>query len=275
VSGSAIISSEARALSEANLSPIDARFASLRNAGRRALVAYVTAGHPDPADSLEVLRALEQAGVDIIEVGVPFSDPMADGPVIQASSQRALSHGMTFDRVLDLISRARLTVPVVLFSYLNPILAAGADALDRAASAGAHGVLITDLPVGSDPVLEDRFASGPLSFIRLVAPTTPSDRMAHIARHGSGFVYLISRLGVTGARADLPRELPDTIARLRGATRLPICVGFGVSTPQHATAVARLADGVVVGSAIVRAAEEGVDSVTDLVRRMRAAIDAA
>src|SRR6185436_6474237 len=130
----------------------------------------------------------------------------------------------------------------------NPVLAAGPDALDRAASAGAHGLLITDLPVGADPALEARFASGPLAFVRLVAPTTPLDRMAYIAKHGSGFVYLISRLGVTGARDQLPKDLPETVARLRRATSLPICVGFGVSTPDQARAVARLADGVVVGS---------------------------
>jgi tryptophan synthase alpha chain len=256
-------------------SQIDARFASLKGSARRALVAYVTAGHPDPARSLELLRALQDSGVDVIEVGVPFSDPMADGPVIQASSQRALEHGMTFDRTLDLISRAALRVPVVLFSYLNPVLAAGDDALDRAARAGAHGLLLTDLPVGADPVLERRFATGPLAFIRLVAPTTPAARMAYIADHGSGFVYLISRLGVTGTRDQLPPDLPDTIARLRSATSLPICVGFGVSTPAQATAVARLADGVVVGSAIVRAAEESVSRAAELTGALRRAIDQA
>jgi len=247
----------------------------LKKAHRRALIAYVTAGHPDHVRSLELLRGLEQAGVDVIEVGVPFSDPMADGPIIQASSQRALAQGMSFNGVLDLISRAKLGIPVVLFSYLNPVLAAGGDALDRAARAGASGLLITDLPVGSDPELEERFASGPLAFIRLVAPTTPSERMAHIGKHGSGFVYLISRLGVTGTRDELPKELPDTIARLRKATTLPICVGFGVSTPAHAAAVARLADGVVVGSAIVRAAEESVERAAELARSLRSAIDAA
>src|SRR6059036_3008704 len=135
---------------------LEAKFEVLRAQRRRALVAYVTAGHPDRARSHDLLRALESSGADVIEVGVPFSDPMADGPVIQASSQRALSHGMTYDRVLELISRAQLSVPVVLFSYLNPVLAAGDDALDRAARAGAHGVLITDLPVGSDVELERR-----------------------------------------------------------------------------------------------------------------------
>jgi tryptophan synthase alpha chain len=241
----------------------------------KALVAYVTAGHPDVKQSLELLRALETAGVDIVEVGVPFSDPMADGPVIQSSSQQALAGGMTFDGALDLISHAKLKIPVVLFSYLNPVMAAGPSALDRAARAGASGILITDLPVGSDPRLEERFAAGPLDFIRLAAPTTPADRMAHIAKHGSGFVYLISRLGVTGARSELPPDLPATIARLRAATALPICVGFGVSTPAQAKAVAKLADGVVVGSAIVKAAEGGVAKAAALVRELREAIDAA
>lgn len=236
---------------------------------------YVTAGHPDATRAVALLQSLEQAGADVIEVGVPFSDPMADGPVIQASSQRALAGGMTFDRVLQLISQAGLTVPVVLFSYLNPILAAGPDALARAADAGAHGLLITDLPVGSDPELEQRFSSGPLAFIRLVAPTTPLERMSHIASHGSGFVYLISRLGVTGARDELPSDLAETIARLRKATTLPICAGFGVSTPAQAAAVARMADGVVVGSAIVKAADESVDKAADLTRRLRSAMDAA
>jgi tryptophan synthase alpha chain len=240
--------------------------------GRKALVAYVTAGHPDPGRSLELLRALQESGVDIIEVGVPFSDPMADGPVIQASSQRALEQGMTLDKVLELISAAELSVPVVLFSYLNPILAAGPDVLERAAIAGAHGLLLTDLPVGSDPTLEQRFTAGPLAFVRLVAPTTPTERMAHIAQHGSGFVYLISRLGVTGARDDLPPELPETVGRLREATSLPICVGFGVSTPEQAAQVAALADGVVVGSAIVKAAGESVERAAAFTRELRSAL---
>ena len=251
------------------------RFAELRRHGRTALVPYVTAGHPDAAASLELLHALVDAGADVIEVGVPFSDPMADGPVIQASSQRALAGGMTFDGTLELIARARLPIPVVLFSYLNPILAAGRDVLRRAAEAGASGLLLTDLPVGADPEREAWVGDGPLAFVRLVAPTTPAERMREIARHGSGFVYLISRLGVTGTRDALPSDLPATLARLRGATDLPICVGFGISTPDQAAAVARLADGVVVGSAVVRAADAGVAHAAALVRSLRDAIDGA
>lgn len=256
-------------------SPIATRFRKLRESTRSALVVYVTAGHPTADASRDLLRALEEAGADVIEVGVPFSDPMADGPVIQASSQRALENGMTFDRVLHLVAGASVRVPIVLFSYLNPVLAAGADALERAGAAGAHGLLITDLPVGSDPELEERFASGPLDFIRLVAPTTPTERMAHIARSGSGFVYLISRLGVTGARTDLPPDLPDTIQRLRQSTTLPICAGFGISTAEQAVSVAGLADGVVVGSAVVKAAGESVSRAAALVRELRSALDGA
>ncbi|MEO8910878.1 MAG: tryptophan synthase subunit alpha [Gemmatimonadaceae bacterium] len=252
---------------------ITRRFDALKKESRRALVCYLTAGHPDPSRSLAVLHALEEGGADIVEVGVPFSDPIADGPIIQASSQRALEQGMSFDGVLELVERAGLKIPVVLFSYLNPILAAGDGALARAADAGASGILVTDIPVGADPAREEWLGNGPLAFIRLVAPTTPRDRMAEIARHGSGFVYLISRLGVTGLQETTSTSLPETILRLRSTTALPICVGFGISTPAQARAVGALADGVVVGSAIVRAAEESADAVLALTRSLRRALD--
>ena len=249
------------------------RLAALREQGRRALVCYVTAGHPDPTQSVALLRGLQSAGADVIEVGVPFSDPMADGPIIQASSQRALEHGMTLDRTLDLIGEARLRTPVVLFTYLNPLIAAGRAVLDRAAQRGVHGVLVTDLPVGADDDRESWLGSGPLAFVRLVAPTTPLARMREIAEHGSGFVYLISRRGVTGLQTDIPAELPGTIARLREATTLPICVGFGISSAEHAKAIGRLADGIVVGSAIVNAAGSSVDAAVTLVAGLRRALD--
>jgi len=249
------------------------RFAELRRANRRAFVAYVTAGHPDVARSVALLQGLESVGADVIELGVPFSDPMADGAIIQASSQKALEQGVRFDQVLEILSRAALGIPVVLFSYLNPLLRGGADALQRAADAGAHGVLVIDLPLGSDPEREGWFGTGPLAFIRLVAPTTPKERMSAIARTGSGFVYLVSRLGVTGVRNELPPDLPDTIARVRAATDLPLCVGFGISRPEQARAVAKLADGVVVGSAIVRAADESVDAALALATALRRGID--
>jgi tryptophan synthase alpha chain len=249
------------------------RFAELREAGRRALVVYVTAGYPDRAASLELLRGMPSAGADVVEVGVPFSDPIADGPIIQASSQRALEQGMTFSRTLELIADAELGVPVVLFTYLNPLVAAGSGALERAADAGVHGVLVTDLPLGADEAREAWLGSGPLAFIRLVAPTTPRERMAKIAQHGRGFVYLISRLGVTGVRDELAPELEETVARLRSVTALPICVGFGVSRPEQARAVAAMADGVVVGSAIVRASADGPTPALELTRSLRQAID--
>jgi tryptophan synthase alpha chain len=249
------------------------RFEALAREGRKALVAYVTAGHPDPAASVTLVRSLAAAGVDIIEIGVPFSDPMADGPVIQASSQRALEQGMTLDKALDLVRDAAVDIPVVLFSYLNPVVAAGAGVLERAAASGCHGLLITDLPVGADPERERWLGEGPLAFVRLVAPTTPDDRMREIGAHGNGFVYLISRLGVTGAKDDIPSDLPDTISRLRRATSLPICVGFGISTGAQARRIAELADGVVVGSAIVRAAGESVGRAAALAREIREAMD--
>lgn len=246
---------------------------ALRGSGRKALVTYVTAGHPDRARSAALLKGLEEAGADCIELGVPFSDPLADGPVIQRSSQIALEQGMNFDGALEMVRAAGLSVPVVLFSYLNPVLNAGADALQRAADAGVSGILITDLPVGADPERELWLGSSPLAYVRLVAPTTPTSRMAEIGRNGSGFVYLISRLGVTGVTDSLSGDLPATIARLRGVTTLPICVGFGISNADQASLVGQMADGVVVGSAIVKLAESSVEAALSLVRELRAGLD--
>ncbi|MDO8500345.1 MAG: tryptophan synthase subunit alpha [Gemmatimonadaceae bacterium] len=252
---------------------IGRKFERLRAEKRKALVCYVTAGHPDFERSLDLMRGLEQEGVDVMEVGVPFSDPIADGPVIQQSSQQALALGMSLERTLDLIERARLEIPVVLFTYLNPLLASGPDVLTRARDAGVDGILLTDLPVGADPAREHWLGSSDLAYIRLVAPTTPVERMREIARNGSGFVYLISRLGVTGARTDVPPELPETAARLRSATDLPICIGFGVSGPEQARTVAGIADGVIVGSALVKAAGESIDRALELTRTLRHALD--
>lgn len=251
-----------------------ARLSALRAAHRPALVAYLTAGHPDPATSITLLREVAAAGADVLEIGVPFSDPMADGPVIQRSSQIALDQGMSLARTLDLVAEAALDIPVVLFSYLNPVLAAGPQVLADASAAGVDGILLTDLPVGADPDRERWLGSSGLDFVRLVAPTTPPARMAEIGRHGSGFVYLISRLGVTGERAALPDDLPDTVTRLRAATALPVCIGFGISTPAQAQQAARLGDGVVVGSALVRAAGESVGAAVALTHSLRTALDA-
>lgn len=245
----------------------------MRDSGRRALVCYVTAGHPDRAASLRLLRELPAAGADVIELGVPFSDPLADGPVIQGSSQRALEQGMTLDGTLALVAEARPVVPVVLFSYLNPLLAAGPDVLERAAAAGVQGVLVTDLPVGMDAEREAWLGSGPLEFVRLVAPTTPRARMAEIVKHGRGFVYLISRLGVTGMQEEIAADLPRSLADLRSVCTLPICVGFGISNAAQAREIGAFADGIVVGSALVKAADTSVDAALALVRELRAALD--
>jgi len=236
-------------------------------------VGYLTAGFPDAEKSVESLRALDEGGADVIEIGVPFSDPIADGPVIQQSSQRALAGGMTFERTLEIAARAATRAPLVLFTYLNPLLAAGENALERAAEAGVSGILLTDLPLGSDPAREEWLSSGPLSFIRLVAPTTPVERMAEISKHGSGFVYLISRLGVTGVQTSSPKGLRETVGRLRSATKLPICVGFGISTPEQAREVGEIADGVVVGSALVSASAVSPDAVLKLTAELRAGLD--
>lgn len=253
--------------------PLTTHMNALRASGRKALVTYITAGHPDRARSAALLQGLEDAGADCIELGVPFSDPLADGPVIQRSSQIAIEKGMNFDAALDLVRAASLSIPVVLFSYLNPVMNAGPDALQRAADAGVSGILITDLPVGADPEREAWLGQSPLAYVRLVAPTTPVRRMAEIGRNGSGFVYLISRLGVTGAQDSLANDLPATIERLRGVTTLPICVGFGISNADQASLVGQMADGVVVGSAIVKLAESSVDAALSLVRELRVGLD--
>lgn len=251
------------------------RLRALRAAKRRALVCYVTAGHPDPAATLRLLRELPDAGCDVIEIGVPFSDPLADGPIIQGSSQRALEQGVSLAATLAMVAEAASAAPIVLFSYLNPLMAAGSSVLERAHTAGVSGVLVTDMPVGSDPAREAWLGAGPLEFVRLVAPTTPVDRMAEIARHGRGFVYLISRLGVTGVHQGVSATLPETVRQLRTVCELPICVGFGISTPAQAREVGSVADGVVVGSALVRALDDGgVDRALALVRDLRAALDA-
>ena len=263
----------ASSLATISSNKIDQTFERLRGENRKALVCYVTAGHPDVARSIELVKGLADEGVDVIEIGVPFSDPIADGPVIQASSQQALSLGMTLDRTLDLVEKAGVAVPIVLFTYLNPLLAAGPDVLSRASDAGVDGVLVTDLPVGADPQREEWLGSSDLAFIRLVAPTTPTERMREIALNGSGFVYLISRLGVTGTSATLSAGLPATAARLRQATDLPICVGFGVSEPEQAREAGKVADGVVVGSALVKAAGKSISEALSLVRSLRQALN--
>ena len=260
--------------------PIAARWRTLRgNAGARraALIPYLTAGFPTPEQSLDTLRRVADAGADFVEVGVPFSDPLADGPTIQRSTQAALDQGMTVPRVLDQIHRAALPIPVIVMTYLNPVMAFGLERFVReAAAAGVAAVLLTDLPAGADPSVEATVAASPLVLIRLIAPTTTAERLATAVRGASGFLYLISRLGVTGARDQVPGDLAGHVARLRAASALPVAVGFGISTPAQARAAAALADGVVVGSAIVDALGAGGPGAAErLVRELSAAVQAA
>jgi tryptophan synthase alpha chain len=258
-------------LSESRLAPV---WSALRAARRSALIPYLTAGYPTPDASLHAFRAADQVS-DILEVGVPFSDPLADGPTIQRSTFEALRQGMTLAGTLELIARAKLSRPVVVFSYLNPILHYGIDRFLAAADAlGVAGLLLTDLPAGSDPPIERAVQQSPLDLIRLVAPTTRPERMARAVEGAEGFVYLIARLGVTGASASLASGLQGSIAQVRAASALPVAVGFGISTPAQASAVARLADGVVVGSALVDIlGTGGVDAAAGFLASLRGALN--
>ena len=253
---------------------IAARWRVIAGAGRAALIPFFTAGYPSAAASLEALRGAADAGADLVEVGVPFSDPLADGPTIQRATHAALTGGMTAAGALALVREAALPIPVVLMTYLNPVRAYGARRFAAdARAAGAAGVLLTDAPAGADPATEAAIAEVGLDLIRLVAPTTTEARLGEAVRGGSGFVYLITRLGVTGVRDTVPSDLAAQVARVRRATPLPVAAGFGIGTPAQAAAAARAADGVVVGSAIVeRLGEAGVTGATDLVRDLARAV---
>jgi tryptophan synthase alpha chain len=255
--------------------PIAARWRAIRETSQRAaLIPYLTAGFPTPAQSLEALRMVAAAGADFVEVGIPFSDPLADGPTIQRSTQTALDQGMTVARVLDQIQRAALAIPVVVMTYLNPILAFGLERFVREApAAGVSGLLLTDFPAGADPAVEALIAASPLALIRLIAPTTTADRLAHAVQGAGGFLYLITRLGVTGARDRVPPDLGEHVARVRSASPLPLAVGFGISTAAQVRAAAKLADGVVVGSALVDAlGTGGLGAAERLVGELAAAV---
>ena len=256
---------------------IAAAFAARRAEGRPALIPYVTAGYPAVDSTVPLLEALTGAGADVIELGIPFSDPLADGPTIQRSSFLSLQGGTTVERVLADLSefRARNSTPVVLFTYLNPVLRSGlARFLEAAVDAGANGLLLTDLPAGSDEGLEDQVVASPLDFIRLVAPTTPLERIPDIALRGSGFLYYISRTGVTGARSDLRSGLAAEMGAIRERVELPVAVGFGISTPEQAAQVGSIADGVVVGSALVQVlGTGGIEAGGEFVAALRSALD--
>jgi tryptophan synthase alpha chain len=234
---------------------IEARFQAIRGRPEPALVTYVTAGDPDLRASRDVLLALQRGGADVIEVGVPFSDPIADGPAIQRATERALSAGANLSNTLDLVGelRSSLDVPVVLFTYVNPVLRLGVDRFaDRAASAGVDGVLLLDLPIEESDAMHAALNGRGMDQIFLVSPTTTTERLARAGTLGSGFLYAISRLGVTGARATVATSAAPLAGRLRTATKLPIAMGFGISRPEHVREICAVADAAVVGSAIVQ-----------------------
>ena len=237
---------------------LEAALAAARSADRLALIPYITAGDPDGAATVALLLALQDVA-EVIELGVPYSDPVADGEVIQRASERALRAGMTLRGALDRARQARergLTVPVVLFTYFNPILRQGLEAFARAAaSCGVDGVLVPDLPLEESPPLREALAGADLAWVPMVAAHCSPTRIEASCDAGRGFLYCISRAGVTGARTDLPPGLRDDTARVRGISRLPVAVGFGLSRPEHLTALAGSADAVVVGSALVQTLE--------------------
>jgi tryptophan synthase alpha chain len=243
-------------------SRIDRRFADLKREGRAALVTFVTAGDPDYDTSREILLGLPEAGADLIELGMPFSDPMADGPAIQASSQRALKAGHTTQRTFDLVREFRArdqATPIVLFGYYNPIYVYPRESfLDTAVSVGADGLLVVDVPPEADEELCLPALRRGLSFIRLATPTTDAKRLPAVLANTTGFVYYVSITGITGAAAPDVNVVHSQVAEIRKATHLPIAVGFGVKTPAQAKAIAKGADGVVVGSALVTAVAEGL-----------------
>ncbi|MBV7409037.1 MULTISPECIES: tryptophan synthase subunit alpha [Roseobacteraceae] len=253
---------------------IDAKFAALKAEGRKAFVAYVMAGDPDYDTSLEVVRGLPAAGVDVIELGLPFTDPMADGPTIQLAGQRALEAGMTLDRTLDLARAFRQsddTTPIVLMGYYNPIYSRGVDTfLAQAQEAGIDGLIVVDLPPEEDSELCIPAQAAGLNFIRLATPTTDDKRLPRVLQNTSGFVYYVSITGITGAAEAEAGDVGPEVARIKAATDLPIIVGFGINTPDKSKAIASVADGAVVGSAIVSriGAGDSVDSVLEFVKSL-------
>ena len=256
---------------------ISNRFAELQSEGLSALVPYVTCGFPSADASVDVLSAIDEAGGDVLELGIPFSDPLADGPTIQASTHRALDGGMTVARTLEVMAgfRAVSDTPVVLFSYVNPLLSYGLESfLKDAEEAGAQGLLLTDLPTGADPGVEDTILDSSLDLIRLIAPTTEPERVSTVANSGQGFLYYISRTGVTGAREALSDTLAAEVSALKSRVDLPLAVGFGISTPEQAALVAGVADGVVVGSALIKALDDGgIAEASRMLASMRSAMD--
>ncbi len=257
---------------------IDSTFARLRATRQKAFVAYVAAGDPDFSRSLEVIRALADGGADIIELGLPFSDPLADGIVNQLAAERALLAGMTTARSLELIREFRQThqTPIVLFTYLNPVFTYGFEAFHRdAAAAGADGILLLDLPPDEAALNPELALGAGLKHIRLIAPSTPPARVKLLAQSAEGFIYALSRAGVTGAHDAPSANLDVLISSIKAHTAVPVCVGFGITTPEQAAMVAAVADGVIVGSAIVKQIQLNPDNPAAAVRAFTAPLIAA
>lgn len=249
---------------------IDERFKALKSAGKAALVTYIGAGDPGMQETIDIALEFDRIGVDVLELGLPFSDPLADGIVNQLAAARALAAGATTAGVLEAVKRIRLSadIPIVLYTYMNPIYRYGfAKFVKDAESAGVDGLLILDLPPDEDERNPDLQVASNLRRIRLIAPTSPEQRIARLVNDASGFIYYVSREGVTGERSDIADSLPERVAAIRARTTLPIAVGFGISTPEQVSQVARCADGVVVGSAIVRRIAENA-AAPDLAARI-------
>lgn len=247
------------------MSRLDETFAALRARGERALMPYFTAGDPSLADTRRLVVEAARRGADVIELGVPFSDPLADGPVVQRAGTRALAAGATVPRVLETVAalRAETDVPLVLMTYYNPMLAFGLKAFARTAvDAGVDGAIVVDMPPEESEPLASEAATAGLDLVYMAAPTSTPARVRLIAKTSRGFIYVVSLTGVTGERKELPAELASQLEVLRGVTAMPLCVGFGISTPAQAAAVGRIADGAVVGSAIVRLVEARAGSPT-------------
>ena len=259
---------------------LDQTFAKLKTERRAALMPYLPLGYPTIDASQQLIRAVTDAGADVIELGVPFSDPLADGPVIQRAAQIALQNGMTLARCLEMARTARadgITIPLVLMGYYNPILRFGIERFTRAANdAGVDGLIVPDLPPEEAHALDAASRAGDLDLIFLAAPTSPPARLQKIANATRGFLYLVSVMGVTGARDQVAADLSEFVARVRAVTTKPICVGFGIASAESAKRVARLADGVIVGSALVSRIGDpnnAVESAREFVADLRAATD--
>ena len=260
---------------------IDQKFAALRTAGKKAFVAYIMAGDPDYETSLKVLKGLPAAGVDVIELGMPFTDPMADGPTIQLAGQRALESGQTLQKTLDMAAEFRKgdqTTPIVMMGYYNPIYSRGVDRfLADAKAAGVDGLIVVDLPPEEDAELCIPAQKAGLNFIRLATPTTDAKRLPKVLQNTSGFVYYVSITGITGAAAAQAADVAPEVTRIKASTELPVIVGFGITTPDAAKTIASVADGCVVGSAIVKeiGAGKSVDEVLAFVASLAQGAHAA